>query len=1094
MEKITGEGEIMLHLLLGTDWVSNRNAVLELLTQNVHEEKHGCILIVPELISHDTERRLCAAAGDTASRFAEVLTFTRLGRRVCDDTGHPMPECLDDGGRLVAMAAAVHQIQSRLKAYASVGTKPEFLLGLLDMTDEFKRCCITSGDLMNASGNTEGLLAQKLEELALILESYDSICSRGKRDPRDQMAWVLEELEDCDYASRHVFYVDGFPDFTRQHMEILSHMIRTSGDVFVSLNCDRIDSSDLAFEKSSDTAKELLAIAKRYSIPVEIREIKPRNNNLQDVCRHLFQGPALHGVDSVNVFRTESIYQECMETAQRILELASNGVRYRNIGVVCADFSGYRNVLDAAFHRCAIPTYISGTENVLDKTLISTVIAAVETAMSGFNQRDVLRYLKTSLSPLDMDTCDSIENYVLLWGIDGKAWTTAWKNHPNGLGEQWTEEAAKVLDDLNSARLRAISPLVSLREGLINAKNVAEQVESMYAFFEEIRLSAHLSELADVYEQRGDNRNAQILDQLWEILIGALEQLHDVLGNTAWDPDAFSRLFRLLLSQYSVGTIPAVLDSVTVGPVSAMRCQEMDHLFVLGAKEGVLPGYGGSTGVLTGQERTALRSIGLPITGGALEGLQADFFDIYGVFCGARQKITVSCTAEQPSFVYQRLAKMAVTEDHVEHIIGAALTDKLEAAAYFARFDEDITGSIPEIAKEFDLIFQKRTHMLGEVSPENIRALYGKELRLSASQVDKHADCRLAYFLRYGLRVKERKPAAVDPAEFGTYVHAVLENTVAEVMELGGFSKVSLEKTEEIAQKHSDAYTKERFSELETRRMSYLFKRNSHELAMIVEELWRELKDSAFVPQFFELQFDQGAPMPAIEINGSEMRAYLRGFVDRVDVWKDGNKDYVRVVDYKTGSKDFDYCDVFNGLGLQMLLYLFALEENGHDLIGHTPIPAGVQYFPARAPMLPADGLLDDKDAVSVRSAVWKRKGLLLQDASVLAAMEPYEKPLRLSYSRKKDGSISGDLASFEDFRLLKKYVYRLLSKMTDEIASGCIEPNPYTRGGSHDACRYCPYGAICHVADVAGRRNYKAMTSAEFWDGVRKEMNSNGR
>ena len=1084
----------MLHLLLGTDWVSNRNVILDLLTQDVREQMAGRILIVPELISHDTERRLCAVAGDTASRFAEVLTFTRLARRVCDDTGHPMTECLDDGGRLVAMAAAVHQIQSRLKAYASVGTRPEFLIGLLDMTDEFKRCCITSGDLMKASGNTEGLLAQKLEELALIYESYDSVCRQGKRDPRDQLAWVLEELEDCDYASRHVIYVDGFPDFTRQHMEILAHMIRWSEDVYVSLNCDRIDTSNLAFEKPAATAKELLAIAKRYNIPAEIRNIAPRNDGLQDVCMHLLQGPIIQNVDAVNAFRAESIYQECMETAQRILELVSSGERYRNIGVVCADFSGYRNVLDAAFKRCAIPTYISGTENVLDKTLISTVIAAIETAMSGFSQNDVLRYLKTSLSPLDLDTCDSIENYVLLWGVDGKGWTTNWKNHPDGLGEQWTDEAVKILDALNIAREHTITPLVSLRDGLVNAKNVAGQVKSLYRFFEEIRLSEHLSEVADVYEQKGDKRSAQILDQLWEILISALEQLHDVLGKMVWDPDSFSRLFRLLLSQYSVGTIPAVLDSVMIGPVSAMRCQEVDYLFVLGAKEGMLPEYGGNAGVLTGQERTALRAIGLPITGGALEGLQADFFDIYGVFCGARKKITVSCTAEQPSFVYQRLAKMAVTEENVEHVIGAALTDKFEAAAYIARHDEDTAGKTLGITRELDLISQKRTHSLGYVNPQNVQALYGEKLRLSASQVDKHADCRLAYFLRYGLRVKERKPATVDPAEFGTYVHAVLENTVADVMEQGGFAKVSLEKTEEIAQKHSDAYTKERFSELETQRMSYLFKRNSHELAMIVEELWREMKDSSFIPSFFELQFDQGAPMPAIEISGSKMNAQLRGFVDRVDIWHEGDKDYVRVVDYKTGSKDFDYCDVFNGLGLQMLLYLFALEENGYDLIGNAPIPAGVQYFPARAPMLPADGLLDDNEAVSVRNSVWKRKGLLLHDEAVLAAMEPYDKPLRLSYSRKKDGTISGDLASGEDFILLKEYVYRLLGKMTDEIASGRIEPNPYTRGGSHDACRYCPYGAICHVADVEGRRNYKAMTSAEFWDGIRKELNVDGR
>ena len=89
------------------------------------------------------------------------------------------------------MAAAVRQLHSKLKAYASVETRPEFLTGLVEAVDEFKRCCITSADLLMAAENTSGAFAQKLEELSLILEAYDAVCARGKYDPRDQMSWLL---------------------------------------------------------------------------------------------------------------------------------------------------------------------------------------------------------------------------------------------------------------------------------------------------------------------------------------------------------------------------------------------------------------------------------------------------------------------------------------------------------------------------------------------------------------------------------------------------------------------------------------------------------------------------------------------------------------------------------------------------------------------------------------------------------------------------------------------------------------------------------------------------------------------------------------
>lgn len=262
---------------------------------------------------------------------------------------------------------------------------------------------------------------------------------------------------------------------------------------------------------------------------------------------------------------------------------------------------------------------------------------------------------------------------------------------------------------------------------------------------------------------------------------------------------------------------------------------------------------------------------------------------------------------------------------------------------------------------------------------------------------------------------------------------------------------------------------------------------------MVVAELWQEMQESEFAPVAFELGFGSDKEMDAIYVKGSTMSARLRGFVDRVDTWERNGQTYYRVVDYKTGKKEFDYCDIYNGLGLQMLLYLFALEENGKSLIGDNPVAAGVQYFPARAPIVAMDSRADASEAEKERLKLWKRKGLLLSDEAVLAAMEPGDKPLRLSYTRKKDGTISGDLADSSQFRLLRAYIFALLGKMVDDIASGCVDPNPYTRGGRHNACTFCPYGAVCHAATVEGRRDYAAITAQKFWEDIEKEMSSNG-
>ena len=1086
----------MLRLLIGRDWTENRKNILSRIAADVSSRKPGRILIVPELISHDTERRLCAVAGDTTSRYAEVLTFTRMARRVCEYMACPLEECLDDGGRLIAMASAARQLSSRLKAYASVETRPEFLSELVGGVDEFKRCCISAADLADAGRETEGSLAQKLEELSLLMEVYDGLCAHGKRDPRDQMTWLLEQMEECDFAESHVFYIDGFPDLTRQHMAIIEHLIRYSPEVTVSMNCDTVDTKRLAFEKAGATASELIRIANKAGVPVKIETVDERTDALRPVRRGVFQGPTAFAdaKGHLRVYRAESIWQECQAAAEKVRSLVLSGDRYRDITIACADIGAYRSVAEFIFRRMDIPLYLSGTEDILQKTVISTVLAALEAALGGYDQRLMFRYLRSALSPLSMDECDLVENYAVIWGIRGNRWISDWEYHPEGLNGQWDDVSRGSLDRLNEFRKRAVGPLERMRQGFREASRMSEQVEALYRFLEDIALEEQLGLLADRLAASGDDREAQILDQLWDILMIALEQMYDVLGETHWDAEHFARLLRTLLSQYDVGTIPPVLDAVQIGPISAMRCHEEKHLILLGAQEGSLPGYPGSTGLLTDQERVRLRQLGVPLTGGASEGIQAEFAEIYGVFCGAKESVSVYYSGTQPSFVCRRLTTLAGGETQVENGIDVAASDPWETGAWLARWDAVEQAGELGVLESFSEVRGLADHEVGSLHREHVRSLYGDTLNLSASQIDRQAECRMSYFLKYGLRVQERKEAAVDPAEFGTYVHAVLENTARCIREMGGFGMVSLEETLQIAHRFSDEYAQERFGQLASDRVTYLFQRNIQELDMVVRELWEELRVSKFEPRDFEVDFGGSDGLPPIPIPNGSINALLRGFVDRVDTWsKDGNC-YYRVVDYKTGKKDFDYCDVFNGVGLQMLLYLFALRNSGGELLGDRAVPAGVQYFPARAPYLPADGVLTEEEATKDRASQWKRRGILLSDEDVIMAMDPDPHSKRLSCTIKKDGTLTGDLADRDQLKSLESYVFRLVGKMVEDIASGNVAPNPYSRGTSHDACAFCPYGPICHKGAAEDRRNYKAMSAQRFWEEIDKEMKRHGR
>ena len=159
-----------------------------------------------------------------------------------------------------------------------------------------------------------------------------------------------------------------------------------------------------------------------------------------------------------------------------------------------------------------------------------------------------------------------------------------------------------------------------------------------------------------------------------------------------------------------------------------------------------------------------------------------------------------------------------------------------------------------------------------------------------------------------------------------------------------------------------------------------------------------------------------------------------------------------------------------------MLLYMFALEEGGESLLAGDRISAGVQYFPARSPFVASTGVVSAEDAEKLHSDNLIRKGLVIADDGVLNAMQPGDAPKRLSCKKNKEGVLQGDVATTDQLRMLKKYVFKFLSKLVDEIGSGVVDPNPYIRGINHGICSWCPYKTVCHYLYVDNRRNYKSM------------------
>ena len=1063
------------------------------------------IVIVPEQLSHGMEQLLSKQCGDEISFTTEVLSFTRMYSRVCSMYGGGARQTLDQGGRILTARLAMDGIVSRLKIFAPAAGKAEFLSSVVNMIDELKSYDITPQMLAQAAKLTEGTLAGKLEELALILGAYDAAVSRSAADPRDCLTILAKKLAQQEYAVGRHFFVDGFTDYTAQELSVLHQLMRRGEQMTVTIPCDDLLEGERLFEPGRETALRLKSMAESMGQEVVIRkanydrqippELKYLEQNLLGYRPEQYGGQC----GAITVVQAESILDECRKCAATIKKHAMEGMRLRDMRICVSDEATYEPVLRTVFQSMNLPLDSSRKRKVLEHPAVSFISLALEAALEGMEAETVCAYLKTGYSGIDEDTCDALENYAVVWQIRGTKWTKPWTMHPEGYDGRFTDETETRLAELNAMRAAAVQPLTNLRKRIRAAGNTLAQVEAIYRFLEETNLFQQLTEQVEADTQQGLLEAAQETAQIWQKLLACLQQMADVLGETCQKERELLRIFRLALNQYEVGTIPSTLDSVAVGTISAARGNRMRLLYVLGANDGLLPRGGGNNGLLTDYERGVLKEeLQLNMAPDGAGQLERELFQIYSALTAPTERLYLSWAEEkqgaalQPSYLATRISGMFPwsgydTYTELEYTAETAAEQYLssmgqpEHAALTASIGR-AAGEIPElrdtIARGKELALERNMIVDGI----HAGAMFGQPVALTASKLDELGNCPLSFFLQYGIRAKERKPATFGAAEYGSFIHYVFQHGVNELVRRGEKAPLAPEESMNLVRKYMKRYVdEERNLEERTERQSYLFDRNRDEAAILMRDISEELFQSDFVPCAYELYFGN-EKQPPLTAEGKLGWGTLTGLVDRADLWKGPEGDFIRIVDYKSGTKKFDYTDIYGGVGMQMLLYLFALEKSGLPGIAENPIPAGVLYYPAKSKF----NAETDPERVD-GPELEKRTGLVLDEEPVIWAMEHSDKPKYIPVKRSKTKGGLGDYAvSREQMEILNRFVTEKMGDAVDRILGGGFIPKPYYRGTSHDPCGWCKFGDICQKDQNFRKQHYQeTMKAAEFWEKI---------
>ncbi|MBQ3548701.1 MAG: PD-(D/E)XK nuclease family protein [Oscillospiraceae bacterium] len=1097
----------MLTILIGRAGSGKSATVLSQLNTRRHER--GQILLVPEYTSHEAEMDLLKSCGDTASASAEVVSFASLARRILAETGGGADFTLDGGGKLLTMRRSLEDMREQLCVFGKASRRAVFLQQLTDLMDEFYAYNIVPETLHKRVADIEGTMGDKLRDLAYIFTAYDARLHSGNIDSRGRLEKLCDHLHESHYFDEKDLYVDGFSFFTKQEERILGYALRHCHSVTVTLLGEQY-SFDL-FQNTTAQRQRLVRLANEAGVAHRLQFLKHDNTGALSHLEACFFGAdePYEGDDAAEhlaLYEASDAYAEVEYVSAEIRRLVTEeGYRYRDIAVACRDMERYGTLLEMVLRRDGISAYMSQRRDLTEKAVITMILSAVDAVTGGFEYEDMFRCLKTGLAGISRDECDLLENYVIRWDIHGSMWLREqpWTAHPDGYGLEINDRAAAQLEQINRIREILRPHFAALYEGLKGESKGADKARALYHFAASCGVPEQLRVKADTLTAAGEVQQAEEYVQLWSIFCGVLDQFVEILGTETIDGEEFARLLRLVLSRYSVSTIPATLDQVKVSEITRNDRHRVRAMFLLGANDSVLPRVEMQGGILDEAARKAMSERDLPLSDATFDALDNELQNIYACLAQPTDYLHISwCCSDsagtelRPSFVVERTARLFPTlrirrEDgsYRLRLESTALCQAAEDTRLWRYFRD--SGRCHSV---LDAMERARTMTKGKLSPAAVEGLYGKTLAMSASRMDNANSCHFSYFMRYGLRAKERKSAAFEAPEIGTFVHYLLENVSRDVKEQGGWAKVESAALHEMVRIYVERYAAEEIDRYEekTPRFKYLFRRLRETAYDIIDNIAEELRDSDFVPIAFELGFGgrDGALQPITVTEGGAQLS-LSGKVDRIDGWLKDGKLYLRVVDYKTGKKAFDLTDVRYGLGLQMLLYLFTLEEKGSAYFGKEIVPAGVLYHPARSEILRLErNTEEEKIAAALRKSV-QRTGLVLGEPAVLQAMEhsALEKPAFLPISVNKDGKLSGGIASAAQLGKLGRYVDKLLHDITREIASGNIDADPYARGPQEDACTYCPFASACYFDKQRDTMRYlKKTPPEEFWQLVEKE------
>ena len=818
-----------------------------------------------------------------------------------------------------------------------------------------------------------------------------------------------------------------------------------------------------------------------------------KNEELKHIEKNIYKLPFkqyISDVENIRIQAYSNLNAEIEALAQNILRYVRNSkdIRFENIAVLTRDIDKYKNLFKMIFKLYNIPFFFDDKKELSLQPLITLVMSLIDICTTNYSYESIFTYLKTGLTNVtDENDIDLLENYILKWGIKGKTWESEFKLED------------KNLEKINIVRELTITPILNFKSELTGRKTVKGIVESLFNFLVKLGVYNNIQNKVNDFKNSNNVTYVTIASeyaQVWNIFMSILDEMVDAIGEEQCSFDRFKSILKMGISNHEIGIIPPTKDKVTIGDIERTRNNNIKVLFIIGVNDGAFPRAFQNEGFINDKERSILLDNGIEIAKDTKLLLVEENFNIYKALCVPSEKLYISYPVSdlegkslRASFMITQIKRMFPKLKEESYVT-------TEAEAIYSReatFPELLnkirtyvdTGDIDESWKDvYTWYSNNEKSKLDNVlkglyykntieyqSEKTSKKLYGDTMNTSVSRLEKYVSCPFSFFLKYGLKARERDIYKLGTPDIGSFLHEIIEKFSKKVLD----ENIDLRTLEhEECNKIVSIIVDDVLANFRHNLFNSTgkLKRLSAKLKQLVmKTIWLitlHIKAGEFNIYGSEVEFGKDKHYPAIEIELADgKKLSLTGKVDRVDVAKTEEGRYIRIIDYKSSNKKIKLSDVYYGVQLQLLTYIDALS-------GDEFLPGGVLYLKLDDPILKTEKNISKEDVEDMIVKSLRMNGLVLSNARLIEAMDKdmTTESNIINLKVKKDGSYSNmPTVTGEEFEKLRSHIRKTLADIGNEIMSGNIKNEPLKRKGVTTACEYCEYKLICQFDKDLGNK-----------------------